>query len=160
MEELKLTPEELEFASNLWGLTEEEKKKILPNLIPYQKRFIRHWQDFFDYKIIQEVVWAKNCAEVAKPGDKFVYSGMGQFLPEESTFGCTFGMQVMLPIMHVVRDRICSGIDPTPMGINQVRCIDKPPEDGGTGGALFKVYCIKSKVKIPPGIYRPGIETG
>jgi uncharacterized repeat protein (TIGR04076 family) len=158
MKDIELTPKELEFAVNLWGLSDEERKKILPNLTPYQKRFIRHWKDFFKYKIIQEVVWSKNCAEGAKPGDKFVYSAMGEFLPDESTFGCTFGMQVMLPFMYVVRDRICSGIDPSPMGIHYVRCIDTPPAQGGTGGSFFKVYCIKENVKVPPGIYRPGVE--
>ena len=157
-EQITLKPEELEFAANLWGFSEEEKETILPNLNSYQKRYIRHWPDFFKYKIIQEVVWAKKCAEMSKEGDQIVYSGIGEFLPDESTFGCTFAIQTALPLMHVIQERILSGQDPTPVGLNLVRCIDTPPERGGSGATLTKLYCIESKWELPEGVYRPGVK--
>ena len=57
MEQINLTTEELEMAARLMGWSEEQKKSLPPKLTNYQKRFIRHWPDFFKYKIIQEVNW-------------------------------------------------------------------------------------------------------
>jgi len=157
-EQIVLNSGELEFAANLWGLSDEEKKTILPNLNPFQKRYIRHWPDFFRYKIIQEVKWAKKCAEKAEEGDKLVYNGMGEYLPFESTFGCAFAIQGMFPLMHVIRERLLSGLDPTPQNLNLVRCIDNPPERGGSGATLYNVYCVKSRCEIPDGMFRPGVK--
>lgn len=165
MEKIELTPEELERAAIIWGLSEEEKKTRLPKLTPYQKRFVRHFPDFFRYKIVQEVTFAKTCATQGKPGDKIVYSAMGDILREECNFGargrgfyCVLLPMSMLPMFYVVRDRICAGFDdPSPVGYNNIKCPDTDIDYNGTGLVFTKVYCIKSKVTPPPGIYRPEI---
>ncbi len=158
MAEVKLTEDEVKRGIDLMGWSEEQAKSFVPNLTPYQKRFMKHVPDFFNYKIIQEVVWAKNCARNPKPGDKTVFAAVGMFLPEESTFPgcgfCTFAITQILPFLYVVYDRICSGLDPSPMGINYIKCPDIEPAEGGTGSVLFKVYCIKSPIKVKKDIYR------
>jgi len=154
MKEIELTPEQLEFAAaRLWKLSTEERKTILPKLTPMQKRFIRRLPDFGEWKIIQEVVWAKSCPLQAKPGDKIVYSGMGIILPEESSFGtrtthgyCTWAIMAMLPFVYACSDRLMDGLDVSPKGIDLVKCMDMEPAEGGTGEVLFKVYAIKETI--------------
>jgi hypothetical protein len=148
MEQITLTTEELDLAEKLMGWSEEQKKALPSRLTDYQKRFIRHWPDFFNYKIIQEVIWSSHCP-----------------VQEESSFGdrTTFGycfvcVMAMLPFFYTVRDRICSGFDdPSPAGIDYVKCLDIEPRFGGTGSVFCKIYCVKSKVKVPPGLFRDGV---
>jgi uncharacterized repeat protein (TIGR04076 family) len=152
--EIELTPQEKEFAiKRLWKLSDEEAKKLIPNLSPFQKKFIKRLPDFGEYKIIQEVVYAKSCPLQAKKGDKIVYSGMGILLPEESSFGarrtggyCTWMIMAMLGFVYACSDRLTDGIDDiSPMGINMSKCMDMEPAEGGTGMVLFKVYAIKKR---------------
>jgi uncharacterized repeat protein (TIGR04076 family) len=153
MGEIELTPRELEFAAKLWKLTEEEKKRILPNLRPMQKRFLRSFADFYGWKIIQEVEWAKSCPLQAKPGDKIVYNGMGILLPEESSFGtrttggyCTWAIMAMLPFVYTCSDRLMDNLDLTPRGMDYGKCMEMEPAEGGMGEVRFKVYAIREKV--------------
>ena len=56
MAEIELTEEEIKRGIDLMGWSKEQSESFVPNLTPYQKRFIKHVPDFFNYKIIQEVV--------------------------------------------------------------------------------------------------------
>ncbi len=166
MKEIELTAREQEFAARLMGWSEDQKKALPPKLTDYQRRFIRHFGEFFEWKIIQEVTWAKHCALQAKPGDRIVYSALGDPLLEESSFGnrstggyCSFCVMAMLPFFYTVRDRICSGVDdPSPAGVDYIKCMDVEPSLGGTGMVISKVYCVKSKVSVPKGLFREGVE--
>ncbi len=158
MKEIELTAEELEFAAKLWGLSEEERKTILPKITGAQKRFIRHWPELFEYKILAEVVWAKNCIRNAKVGDKMVFSAMGSWLIEESTFRCAWAAGAMLPMMYGISDRIMDELDPAYMGMDYIKCPDMEPEEGGTGSVLFKLHFIKEKRKMPEGAHRTGVD--
>lgn len=167
MEDIKLTPAEMERAMDFWGCSEEQRKVLPSKLTPYQKLFIRHLDEFFNYKIIAEVLSSVHCAMRAEVGGKFVFSAMGEIIPEECigyprTKGingfCSFAMQMMLPYIHVVQDRIMSGCaNPSPMGIDHVKCIDTEPARGGTGEVRFQIYCVKEKVKVPDGMYRVNV---
>ena len=165
MIDIELTPSEIERAMDFWGCSEEQRKMLPSKLTPYQKRFIKHLDDFFNYKIIAEVKWQNHCAMRARVGEKIVFSAMGELIPEECTAFpphiaglsgfCSFAVQMMLPFIHVVQDRIMSGCaNPSPMGIDHVKCIDSEPSRGGTGEARFTIYCVKEKVKVPDGMYR------
>ena len=158
MKDIELTPEELEFATKLWGLSEEEKKTLLPNLSGAQKRFINHWPKIFDYKMIAEVVWAKNCMRNAKPGDKMVFSAMGSWLVDESTFRCPWVAGAMLPMVYGMSDRIMDDLDPAYMGMDYMKCPDMEPEEGGLGSVLFKFHFIKEKRIMPEGAHRTGVD--
>jgi uncharacterized repeat protein (TIGR04076 family) len=164
MADIKLTPQEIERAMDFWGCSPEERKTLPSKLTPYQKRFIKHLDDFCNYKIIAEVKWQGHCAMGAKVGGKIVFSALGEIIPEECTAFpphraglnyCSFAVQEMLPFIHVVQDRIMSGCaNPSPMGIDYIKCIDMEPARGGTGEVRFSIYCVKEKVKVPKGMYR------
>ena len=156
MEEIKLTPEELEFAANLWGLSEEDKKRILPKLTPDQKRFIRTFPRYWQYKEIAEVVEANNCMRNAKPGDKLVFHGMGGWLSDESTLNCVWAAANIGRMQRVIAERVAGGIDVENMGTNYIRCPEVKLEEGGIGSVLFKVYFIKEE----DGTLRDGHRSG
>jgi hypothetical protein len=158
LENIELTEEEIEIgAKMLWALTDEERKTIIPNLTPMQKRFLRCIRKggFENYRIIQEVVSAKNCPRQAKVGGKIVYNAMGELRPDDCdafpvTGYCTQAMMAMLLHSYLVSDRISGGLDPDPVGINFVRCPNLEPAEGGIGSVLFKVYRIKVEGEVPP----------
>lgn len=151
LENIELTEEEIEIgASRLWKLTDEERKEIIPNLTPMQKRFLRCMRKggFENYRIIQEVVSVKHCPRQAKVGGKIVYNAMGELRPDDCdafpvTGYCTQAMMAMLLHSYLVSDRISGGIDPDPVGLNLVRCPNFDLEEGGLGSVLFKVYRVK-----------------
>ena len=151
LENITLTEEEIEIgAKALWGLSDEERRTIIPNLTPMQKRFLRCCKKggFFGYKIIQEVVSVKNCPRQAKVGGKIVYNAMGELVPFKSdafpvTGICTQAVMAMLTQSYLVSDRISGGLDPDPAGLNLVRCPNFSLEEGGLGSVLFKVYRVK-----------------
>jgi hypothetical protein len=63
-----------------WGCSQEQRKDLPSKLSSYQKRFIKHLGDFFNYKIVQEVVDVDACALRAKVGGKIIYSAMGDLI--------------------------------------------------------------------------------
>jgi len=151
IENIKLTDEEMEIAAaKLWNLNDEERKAIMPNLTPMQKRFIRTMMKggFENYRVIQEVVSARNCPRQAKVGGKMVYSAMVEIRPDDCdafpvTGYCTQAMMAMLNHAYLISDRLQAGLNPDPEGINYVRCPHMSPAEGGIGSVLFKVYCIE-----------------
>lgn len=151
LENITLTEEEIErTASKLWGLSDEERKTIMPNLTPMQKRFLRcqSLNGFGNYKIIQEVVSVNNCPRQARIGGKLVYNAMGELTPFESdafpvTGVCTQAVMAMLTQSHLVSDRVSAGLDPDPVGLNLVRCPNFSLEEGGLGSVVFKVYRVE-----------------
>lgn len=169
-EEIKLTPKELERAMGFWGIPESRKQKFAASLTPYQKRYIKHLDDLVNHKIIAEVIYASHCALGAKVGGKLVFSALGEIIPEECnavrsyaglTGYCSFAVQVLRPYIYAIQDRILSDCeDPSPMGIDTVKCIDTEPALGGTGETRYRLYVIKEKVKIPKGMYRAKARLG
>ena len=158
MEEVKLTPKELEFAGKLWGFSEEEKKRILSKLTAFQKRFLRAFPRYWQYKLVAEVVEANNCMRNAKPGDKMVFMGMGGWRSAESTLHCTWAAANMAAIRMVISDRVTAGIDIENMGTNYIRCPEAKLEEGGNGSVLFKIYFVKEKSDLLPNVHRPGVD--
>lgn len=151
IENIVLTEEELEIAATrLWELSDQERKTILPNLTPMQKRFLRSLNKggFENYRIMQEVVWAKNCPRQAKVGGKIVYNSMGEIRPDDCdafpvTGYCTQAMMAMLSHSYLISDRVQAGLFPGPEGIDYVKCPHMEPEEGGIGSVLFKIYCVE-----------------
>jgi uncharacterized repeat protein (TIGR04076 family) len=151
IENIELTEEEIEIgATRLWELTDEERKAIIPNLTPMQKRFLRSMRKggFENYRIIQEVVSVKNCPRQAKVGGKIVYNTMGEIRPDDCdafpvTGYCTQAMMAMLSHSYLISDRVQAGLFPGPEGIDYVRCPHMAPAEGGIGSVVFKIYCIE-----------------
>jgi hypothetical protein len=151
MENLELTEEEKELgAKSLWNLSDEERKEIIPNLTPMQKRFLRTMKrgGFSKFRIIQEVISVKNCPRQAKVGGKMVYNTMVELRPDDCdafpvTGYCTQAMMAMLSHAYLISDRIQAGLNPSPAGIDYVRCPHSCLEEGGIGSVLFKIYSVE-----------------
>jgi uncharacterized repeat protein (TIGR04076 family) len=158
MKNIELRPDELDFAVKFWALSKEEKEEILPKLTGCQKRFFRRFTDFYNYKIIAEVVQAKNCIRNAKPGDKMVFGGMGGLIYDESSLHCTWAASSMFPVILSITDRIMDGLEPYIMGIDHVKCPGLEPEEGGTGSVIFKIKVINEKYVQPEDEHRPGVD--
>ncbi len=141
MEEIKLTPEARALFKKVQGYRDEQ----LENLTLTQRRIINAGLKFRQYNMVAECVWARNCAHQPKPGDKYVFTSAGKFLPQETTFPavCLWAVATFLPFIHIVYDRLAEGLDPSPVGWDHVRCADTGIENGGCGEVLFKIYCEK-----------------
>ncbi len=165
---IKLTAAEIDRALGFWGLPESKKSTLQTTLTPYQKLFIKHLDDFSNYKIIARVIFARHCALGAKVGGQITFSGFGEIIPEECNAVreyaglrgyCSFAVQMMRPYILAIQDRIMSDCeDPSPMGIDTVKCIDTEPALGGTGETRYRLYVIREKVKIPRGMYRAKVK--
>jgi len=141
MEDVQLTPEAIRIHKQNQGYTDEQLK----NLTLTQRRFMNAAPKFFEYRVIAECVWARNCGLRPQPGSKFVFNAAGMLLPEESTFPemCIWALAEFLPFFHIVYDRLAQGLDPNPVGWDHVKCADVGVENGGAGEVLFKIYCEK-----------------
>jgi uncharacterized repeat protein (TIGR04076 family) len=141
LEEIQLSPEAIQLHKEMQGYTDEQLK----NLTLTQRRFMNAAPKFWQYKLIAECIWARNCGARPKKGDKFVFLAGGVFLPKESTFPgfCIWAMAKFLPFFHIVYDRLAQGLDPSPVGWDHVKCADVGVENGGAGEVLFRIYCEK-----------------
>lgn len=141
MAEIQLSPEAIKLHKERMGYTDEELKNTTPN----QRMIMNAAVNFQKYNIIAECVWARGCYWQPKPGDKFVIRAGGRLVPEESTFPtmCIAAISQFLPFLHIVYERLALGLDPTPEGLNSVRCFDTGIENGGYGQVLFKIRCEK-----------------
>jgi len=164
MKEIVLTKKEIDFISGqLWELSEAEKKTIIPNLTPMQKRFARLiTRGGFDaYRVVAEVVKVSNCPRQAKVGGKMVFNVMGELRPEQCdafpvTGFCTMAVTAFLDLTVLISDRASGTLHPEPMSISTFRCPSLPLSEGGLGSVLFKVYC--EEVHEIPAYLKPDFQ--
>ena len=124
------------------GWTEEE----LDSLSPKQWVFLDREHKLRHYKIIAEVIRVEDHCELRpKIGDKFVFTGAGMLVTEESTFPaiCITALAGIFPFIYIIIDRILAGLDANEIWRDQVSCLDSNLQDGGLGRVVFKIYCEK-----------------
>ncbi len=142
MKEVEVTPEDIQSAKQVYGVSDEQMDKLSDT----QWRMMKSRPGRRGHWMIAEVIEAKNCLAGHKKGDKYVFLASGFLLPEESTVTnfCLWAMASMLPFDLIVYDRLAEGLDdPTPAGWDRVHCYDVGLECGGLGQVLFKIYCEK-----------------
>ncbi len=135
--------EELDRLKKLWGWSDEQIKDLLTE---------KHWRlldrghKFDEYRLVAEVVEARNCLARHKVGERYVFHGSGFLLPEESSVRrfCLWAMAPLLPFSYMFYDRISLDADPTSFAIDSVGCADVGIECGGYGKVIFKVYGEKA----------------
>jgi hypothetical protein len=153
--EIVLSKKEIDFISGqLWELSEEEKRTVIPNLTPMQLRFAKRITagGFDTYNVIAEVVKADNCPRMAKKGGKMVFNTMGELRPDKCdafpvTGFCTAAIMAFLDFTIVISDRcsdVLGNLSPMPVSISTFRCPSLKLSEGGLGSVLFKVYCEKN----------------
>jgi uncharacterized repeat protein (TIGR04076 family) len=136
-----MNPEMTEKAKKIWGWTDEQIKSLSPK----HQRLIEKGDEFRKWRVVAEVLEAKNCIAGLKKGDKYIFHGSGFLLPEESTCPkiCLWALTSFVPFSFMLYDRIGQGDDPSEFWIDRVKCLDVGVERGGYGEVLFRMYCIK-----------------
>ena len=131
-----------ETVKKIWGWTDAEVERLGPknlNLIEKGGQF-RLW------RLVAEVLEAKNCIAGLKKGHRYVMHASGFLLPEESTGPkiCLWALAAFVPFSYMLYDRIGEGSDPSEFWIDRVRCLDVGVERGGYGEVLFRLFCEKA----------------
>lgn len=140
----------LEKVKKIWGWTDEQAKMLSSK----QVSLVEKGDEFRKWRLVAEVVEAKNCIAGLKKGDKYVFHGSGFLLPEESTCPriCLWALSSFVPFSFMLYDRIGQGDDPSEFWIDRVRCMDVGVEHGGYGEALFRLYSTKVESEKSQGV--------
>jgi uncharacterized repeat protein (TIGR04076 family) len=138
---MEMNPAMIEKVKKIWGWTDEQVKSLNAK----HERLIEKGDEFRKWRLVAEVIEARNCIAGLKKGDKYVFHGSGFLLPEESTCKrvCLWAFGSFIPFSYMLYDRIGEGIDPSEFWIDRVRCMDVGIERGGYGETLFRLYCVK-----------------
>ena len=136
-----MDPQTSEKVKKIWGWSDEQIKSLSTK----HKRLIERGNEFRKWRLVAEVLEAKNCIAGLSKGNKYIMHGSGFLLPEESTCPriCLWAIASFVPHSFILYDRIGQGADPSEFWIDRVRCLDVGVERGGYGEALFRLYCKK-----------------
>lgn len=131
--------EQVEKVKKIWGWTDEEFKRLAPKNL----KLIEKGSQFKMWRLVAEVLEAKNCIAGLKKGHRYVMHASGFLLPEESTCPkiCMWALAAFVPFSFMLYDRIGAGSDPSEFWIDRIRCLDVGVERGGYGETLFRLYC-------------------
>ena len=133
----------LEKAKKIWGWTDEEAQRLSSK----QLTLVGKGEDFRRWRLVAEVLDARNCVCGLKKGHKYVFHGSGFLLPEETTCPkiCLWALASFVPFSFMLYDRIGQGNDLSEFWIDRVRCIDVGVERGGYGEVLFRLYGTRAE---------------
>ena len=134
--------QQAEKVKKIWGWTDEEFKLLAPK----NRKLIEKGDQFRVWRLVAEVLEAKNCIAGLQKGHRYVMHGSGFLLPEESTCPkiCLWALAAFVPFSFMLYDRIGEGRDPSELWIDRIRCLDVGVERGGYGESLFRLYCEKA----------------
>ena len=136
-----MNPEMMDKVKKIWGWTDDQVK----GLSSKHQRLIERGEEFRKWRLVAEVLEARNCIAGLKKGDKYIFHASGFYLPEVSTCPkiCLWAFASFVPFSFMLYDRIGQGDDPSEFWIDRVRCLDVGVEQGGYGETLFRLYCVK-----------------
>jgi len=142
MDKKSMTKEE--YIEYLWkanqkalGLTDEQVEAAKKD--PRRIELIENSPELVKRKIVAEVVKAEHCAN-HKVGDKIVFRPVGSMIKEESCeHPCLYAMAPLATLAYIIFDRISSGVDPSQIHIDRIKCWDVGWENGGGGEVLMRV---------------------
>jgi uncharacterized repeat protein (TIGR04076 family) len=143
------------------GYTDDEIAKYRSN-----PEYVKAMEDapmFMTHNIVVEVVESKNCNAGHKPGDKFVLTGNGYLLAEESPkYMCIHALGAFFPYVHAMWDRMFENVDPNKMLFPLVHCPDVGVHRGGWGECIMKMYAVEvpkeKRVKLQGAMTKPEKE--
>lgn len=131
------------------GYTDEEMVLFRSN--PRYVKAMERAPKFSTHKIIAEIVESHNCIAGHKEGDKFVLTGNGFVIADESPkYMCIQALAALPPYISAMWERFYEDLDPDQMFYNTVHCPDVGCKRGGWGEVVMRVYAIPSTSK--PGI--------
>jgi uncharacterized repeat protein (TIGR04076 family) len=124
------------------GYTNAEIDKYRSN--PRYVKAMENAPMFMTHNIIVEVVEAHNCNAGHKVGDKFVLTGNGYLLAEESPkYMCIHALGAFFPYVYAMWDRFYENLDPNGMLFDLVHCPDVGCEKGGWGELIMRMYAVE-----------------
>lgn len=99
---------------------------------------------FMTHKIIVEVVESHNCNAGHKPGDKFVMTGNGYLIAEESPkLMCVHALAAFIPYIFGMWERFYEDLDPDGLLFDTVHCPDVGCQRGGWGECIMRMYAVE-----------------
>jgi uncharacterized repeat protein (TIGR04076 family) len=124
------------------GYTDEEMAIYRSN--PRYIKAMEHAPKFMTHKIIVEVVESHNCNAGHKVGDKFVLTGNGYLIADESPkYMCIHALAAFAPYIYAMWDRMYEDLDLDGLLFPLVHCPDCGVKRGGWGECIMKVYAIE-----------------
>ncbi|MEX2706681.1 MAG: hypothetical protein Q6352_015725 [Candidatus Freyrarchaeum guaymaensis] len=119
------------------GLTDEQVEMMKKD--PKAVKMIENSPALYNRKIVAEVVKTRNCL-FHKVGDRIVFRVAGGMIKEESCENpCLYALGPLATLGYVIFDRVASGLDPSEIMIDSIKCMDVGVENGGVGEILMKV---------------------
>jgi uncharacterized repeat protein (TIGR04076 family) len=105
---------------------------------------MEHAPKFMTHKIIVEVVESHNCNAGHKVGDKFVLTGNGYLIADESPkYMCIHALAAFAPYIYAMWDRMYEDLDLDGLLFPLVHCPDCGVKRGGWGECIMKIYAIE-----------------
>ena len=123
------------------GYSDEEWGRWKKN--PRNIRVAGRMADFSKYQIEVEVLKSSGCAIMHRAGEKFKFTGSGALVCEDGRQICAGALMPVLPSVWNTLDKIASGMDPTNMAFNRVRCVDVGVDNDGWGEVLMEIRVEK-----------------
>jgi uncharacterized repeat protein (TIGR04076 family) len=121
------------------GYTDEDIAKYRSN-----KRYVKAMEDapkFMTHNIIVEVIESHNCNAGHKVGDKFVLTGNGYLIADESPkYMCIHALGAFMPYIYAMWERFYEDLDPNGLLFDIVHCPDTGCKKGGWGELLMRMY--------------------
>lgn len=99
-----MNQELMEKVKKIWGWTDKQLKSLSSK----HEKMIEKGDKFRKWRLVAEVLEAKNCIADLDKGNKYVFHGSGFLLPEESTCRriCLWALASFVPFSFMLYDRI------------------------------------------------------
>ncbi len=124
------------------GYTDEEMEIFKSD--PEKVKMVTETPEFVKCRVVAEVIESHGCHARHKVGDRFVMTGGGQLIAEESPKRmCMFALGPLSNVLPTIYERLITKSDPDLGRSNIVQCTDVGLDKGGWGKILMKVYVEK-----------------
>ena len=121
------------------GYTDAEIAKYRSN--PKYVKAMENAPMFMTHNIIVEVIESHHCNAGHKVGDKFVLTGNGYLIAEESPkYMCIHALYTFAPYIYAMWERFYENLDPSMLLFDLVHCPDTGCAKGGWGECIMRMY--------------------
>ena len=121
------------------GYTDEEIAAYRSN--PRYVKAMERAPKFMTHKIYVEVVESHHCNAGHKVGDKFVLTGNGYLIAEESPkLMCIHALGTFMPYIYAMWERFYEDLDPDGLLFTTLHCPDVGCKKGGWGEIIMRMY--------------------
>ena len=124
------------------GYSDEEMEVFKSD--PEKVKMVTETPEFVKCRVVAEVIESHGCHAKHKVGDRFVMTGGGQLIAEDSPKRmCMFALGPVSNVLPAIYERLITKSDPDLERSNVVQCTDVGLDKGGWGKILMKVSVEK-----------------